>query len=179
MKLIVGLGNPGPKYETTRHNAGFLILDELAEYARIDLSSNKFDGVYGRGIVFGEDAFLFKPMTYMNLSGKPVAAMMSFFKIDPDDVIVIFDDIDQASGKVKARVGGGHGGHNGIRSIIADTGCSDFHRIKVGVGRPGQDQGSVTNWVLGQFEDEELLALQETVFNEVLVRLKQIFQSKK
>ena len=177
MKLIVGLGNPGPKYETTRHNVGFLILDELADQCQINWSGKKFDGEYARGRVFGEDALLFKPMTFMNLSGRPVAAMMNFFKVSPEDLIVIFDDIDQDSGKVRARVGGGHGGHNGVRSIIADYGKSDFHRLKVGVGRPEEKQGSVSNWVLGPLTDDELLALQKGVYEDVMTRLKQIFQS--
>lgn len=176
MKLLVGLGNPGPKYETTRHNAGFLVLDELAEKFNIEWSGEKFQGVVGKGQMLGESCIFLKPMTFMNLSGRSVLPAMSFFKVPVEDVVVIFDDIDLESGKVKARFGGGHGGHNGIRSIM-DAGIQDFHRVKIGVGRPKTpEEGSVTNWVLGSFNDEELLALQGPVLNEVLLRLENIFK---
>lgn len=177
MKLIVGLGNPGPKYETTRHNAGFLLLDELADRFRIDLAASRFDGVLGKGRALNADCLLLKPETFMNLSGRSVAAVMRFYKIAPGDLVVMHDDIDVPFGKVKARVGGGHGGHNGIRSIIKETGQTDFHRLKLGVGRPEKpEDGTVTNWVLKPFRDDELLAIQQQMLDEVLVRLKTIFE---
>src|SRR5262245_26288105 len=130
MKLIVGLGNPGPKYETTRHNAGFLMLDLLAEDADISWETggrSRFGRDMANGTVVGYPCVLLKPMTYMNRSGRSVAEVMRFFKIGPQDVVVLHDDIDVPAGKVKARIGGSHGGHNGIRSIMEETGQSEFH----------------------------------------------------
>lgn len=177
MKLIVGLGNPGPKYETTRHNAGFLILDEVAERFGISWSGEKFQGIVGKGRLFEEDCVLLKPTTFMNLSGRSVREAMQFFKIPEAGVIVVHDEIDVEPGKVKARVGGGAGGHNGIRSIIAEAGMANFHRIKVGVGRPPQPPGGdVSGWVLGPLSDQEILSYQGPVLQEVLMRLENIFK---
>ena len=175
MKLIVGLGNPGPKYEITRHNAGFLILDLLAEEAGISWEGgvSRFFGDTAKGTVLGEASFLLKPMTYMNLSGRAVAQVMRFYKMKAVDLIVLHDDIDVPAGKVKARVGGGHGGHNGIRSIIDETGQSEFHRIKLGVGRP--PAGDAADWVLGAMTNQELLMLQQEMLVDVKLRLRQIF----
>lgn len=180
MKLLVGLGNPGPKYELTRHNAGFLILDLIAVGAKIpwEGGSNKFGGEIAKGTFNGQTCVFLKPMTFMNLSGRSVRAVTSFFKIEPKDVICLHDELDVPAGKVKARVGGGAGGHNGIRSMIEELGSADFHRIKLGIGKPPpQWQGA--DWVLGRFADEELLALQEGMYQEVLVRLKSIFDQSK
>lgn len=184
--LIVGLGNPGPKYETTRHNAGFLVLDQIAKKERIEWQGDtaKIKGDMARGTLFGESCILLKPMTFMNRSGQSVAPMMRFFKIPPQDLVVIYDDIDVPKGKVKARIGGSDGGHNGIKSIIADFGSAEFHRIKIGVGKPGdglppeapERQIDVVDWVLGQLSDEELLSYQSRVVDEVLVRLKGILR---
>lgn len=177
MKLLVGLGNPGPKYEKTRHNAGFLVLDKLAQHFGISWNGEKFSGIYARGNISGEDCILLKPMTFMNLSGRSVQAAVRFFKIDCDDIVVLHDDIDVPSGKVKARIGGGHGGHNGILSIFKETGMKNFHRIKLGVGRP--DVGSeylVENWVLSKLRTEELEALEREMFEEVLLRLENSFK---
>lgn len=176
MKLIVGLGNPGPKYETTRHNAGFLVIDLLADAAGIqwETGQNRFGGVIGRGSVHGETCILLKPMTYMNLSGKSVAEVMRFFKIEAQDVVVLHDEMDVPAGQVKAKVGGGAAGHNGIRSITECTGTPDYHRLKLGVGRPPENWAGA-DWVLGQMSDAELLALQKEMFDGVNLRLKQIF----
>ncbi|MFW7378160.1 MAG: aminoacyl-tRNA hydrolase [Oligoflexus sp.] len=179
MKLLVGLGNPGPKYETTRHNAGFLILDEIASRQSINVDQQKFQALLGKGRLLGDECIFIKPLTFMNLSGKSVAAALRFFKIDVADTIVLHDDIDVPFGKVKARTGGGHGGHNGIRSIIAETGQADFHRIKLGVGRPQQpEDGTVVNWVLNPFTTDELATVQSTMVDDVLVRLKTIFEQR-
>ena len=175
MKLLVGLGNPGSKYETTRHNVGFLIVDEVASKFGINWSGQKFDGVVARGNVFGQDCLFLKPMTFMNLSGRSVAQAAKFYKIEETDIVVFHDDIDVPVGKVKARSGGGHGGHNGIKSIFAETGLQDFHRIKLGVGRPiGEGEDRVVDWVLGKLSDQELLLLQSLILDEVLVRLRNI-----
>ncbi|MEZ4742568.1 MAG: aminoacyl-tRNA hydrolase [Bdellovibrionota bacterium] len=178
MKLFVGLGNPGPKYEVTRHNAGFLVLDLLLEHFGGSWQTKKFGGEFGLATVFGCKSLFLKPMTFMNLSGKSVAQALSFYKLGVEDLIVIHDDIDQASGKVKAKEGGGHGGHNGIRSILSTLGQGGFARIKIGVGRPEEGDNKrieVSDWVLGKFTDAELLQLQEDVFDDVLLRIKGIF----
>ena len=180
MKLLVGLGNPGPQYETTRHNAGFLILDLIAEQFGLRWEGNKFGGEFCKGSVGGESCLLLKPLTFMNLSGKSVAACAGFYKLQAPDIVVLHDEIDVPAGKVKAKVGGGAGGHNGIRSIQAETGMDGFHRLKLGVGKPegatAASRQSVHDWVLGRMTDEELKALQGPMFQEVLVRLKGIFQ---
>jgi len=175
VKLIVGLGNPGPKYETTRHNAGFLVLDLIAEDARATFeSAPKFKGEVAKATVCGEACVLLKPMTFMNLSGQSVVAVMQFYKMTVPDIIVIHDDIDVPAGKVKMRTSGSAGGNNGIRSIIELTGREDFHRIKLGVGRPeGQD---AKNWVLGKFTDAELLALQGDMLAATKLRLDEIIK---
>ncbi|MCX6108195.1 MAG: aminoacyl-tRNA hydrolase [Proteobacteria bacterium] len=177
MKLIVGLGNPGPKYETTRHNAGFLLLDQIAQRAKINWEASKFQGLIGRGSLWGESSILLKPLTFMNLSGRSVGAVMRFFKIEVRDLVVIFDDVDVPAGKVRARVGGGHGGHNGVRSIIDETGLVEFHRLKLGVGRPPEGWDTA-DWVLGAMTDTELLGLQEGMLKDVDIRMKQIFDHK-
>ena len=176
MKLIVGLGNPEPRYETTRHNAGFLMADLLVEKAgaKWEGHSARFHGWVGKGSLLGEACVFLKPMTYMNLSGRSVGAVMRFYKLEAKDVIVLFDDVDVPSGNVKARAGGGHGGHNGVRSIIDETGETEFHRIKLGVGRP-PGQRETADWVLGRMTDQELLALQNEMMKEVEIRLKGIF----
>lgn len=181
MKLIVGLGNPGPKYETTRHNAGFIVLDLIAEKAGIvwESAQTKFGGEIGKGTVLGQSCILLKPMTYMNRSGRSVGEVLRFFKIDAADIVVLHDEIDVPSGKVRAREGGGAGGHNGIRSIASETGLSDFHRIKLGVGKPGPDNPmDVADWVLGPMTDAELLALQKEMLDETMIRLKGIFDKR-
>lgn len=177
MKLIVGLGNPGLKYEVTRHNAGFLMVDEIVDHFKIEWSGEKFLASCAKGQMLGESCLLLKPVTFMNLSGRSVGAALRFLKLGPSDLIVLHDDIDVLSGEVKARLGGGHGGHNGIRSIMQEAGVSEFHRIKLGVGRPeAKVCKNVDDWVLGRFSDAELLALQEDMFTEVLVRLENILK---
>lgn len=181
MKLIVGLGNPGAKYELTRHNAGFLLIDLLADSHSISVSSKKFHGLYGRGRVMGQEAVLLKPETFMNLSGKSVIPALQFFKIPADQLIVLHDDLDMASGKVKAKFGGGHGGHNGIRDIMAQLGHGNFHRLKIGIGRPegktvSGGGGKVTNWVLGPYDQQDLDELAGPVYDDIKLRLEQIFK---
>ncbi|MEN9834250.1 MAG: hypothetical protein RL011_443 [Pseudomonadota bacterium] len=180
MKLIVGLGNPGPKYTTTRHNAGFIMVDLLAAASGASWESGhaKFGGDIAKGVVLGQACVFLKPMTFMNLSGRSVGAVQRFFKILPEDTIVCFDDVDLPAGKVRAREGGGHGGHNGVRSIIDETGNANFHRLKLGVGRP-TDGRDTADWVLGVMSDPELLALGEEMRREVELRLKQIFEKQK
>lgn len=178
MKLLVGLGNPGPKYETTRHNAGFLMLDLIAEKSGIGWDSGtKFGGEVGKGTVLGQPCILLKPMTFMNRSGRSVGEAMRFFKLEPRELVVLHDELDVPAGKVKAREGGGHGGHNGIRSILEEGGIPpEFHRLKLGIGRPPQVGHETADWVLGQLPDAELLQLQEAMLADVMLRIKGIFE---
>lgn len=182
MKLLVGLGNPPEEYETTRHNAGALILDFLAEEFRIRWEGRKFLGEWAKGQVLGESCLLLKPMTYMNLSGRSVTQCLNFYKLSPSDLIVFHDDVDVPAGKVKARTGGSDGGHKGIRSIIELLGGEQgFHRIKLGVGKPPAEQPGrdTADWVLGRMTDEELRTLDEVMFPEAMRRLEGIFKQGK
>lgn len=176
MRLLVGLGNPGPKYQLTRHNAGFLFVDLLARLNQQEWSEKpKLQAQVAKIRVDGHDVLLCKPSCYMNLSGGPVQAVMRFFKISAENVTVAHDDIDLDFGRVRSRAGGGHGGHNGIRDIISRISSSDFSRIKLGVGRPDGDLARVpvTDWVLMPFRDEELEVLGSSMFDDGLLRLKQ------
>ena len=179
MKLIVGLGNPGPQYELTRHNAGFLVLDKLAQEFSISWETkDKLGGEIGKGTIFGQQVILLKPQTYMNLSGKSVAQCLRFFKIDPTQVVVLFDDIDLDFGKVKSRLDGGHGGHNGIRSMISELGSDQFARVKLGIGRPDHAKASVANWVLAPMSDAELSVLLNEMYQDAYLRLKNVMEAK-
>src|SRR5690625_4396802 len=154
MKCIVGLGNPGRKYKDTRHNVGFMVIEELRERHKWKLNQSKFNGKYAMEMLNGEKVILLQPQTYMNLSGEAIRPLMNYFNIDLDDLIVIYDDLDLPTGKIRLRQKGGHGGHNGIRSTIDHLGTKEFKRIRIGVGRP-VDQMPVVNYVLGKFPKEE------------------------
>lgn len=173
--MIVGLGNPGAKYTMTRHNAGFIVLDKVSSEFGLSWSSGRFEAEWAKGRVAGSECVLLKPQTFMNLSGKSVAKAMSFFKIGPEDLVVFHDDLDMPWGKVKTREGGGHGGHNGIRSIIGEIGTKDFHRVKLGIGRPTVPQMDVSSWVLSRMTDDEMDQLVSEMTQESLTRLEQIF----
>lgn len=160
MFLIVGLGNPGREYDNTRHNIGFHAIDIIADKYNIDVNRIKFKGVYGEGFIGGEKVMLLKPTTYMNLSGESIREVMDFYKLDLDQILVIYDDISLDVGKLRIREKGSAGGHNGIKSIIAHTGSEVFSRIKIGVGQP---KGDLVNHVLGKFSKEE-----SEILNEVL-----------
>jgi len=187
LKLLVGLGNPGPKYEYTRHNAGFWLLDELAREANTawdNAVNEKFQAVVGKGNLEGESCVFLKPMTFMNLSGRSVQKVAQFYKIEASNWIVLHDDIDLAQAVVKARVGGGHGGHNGIRSIIEVTGRDDFKRIKLGVGRPekledGRPLMDVADFVLKAMPLDQVAAYVQAVKPNVLLRLKDLLKQSK
>lgn len=154
MRLIAGLGNPGPDYENTRHNAGFMVVDKLAEEFGISVNKNKFDVRYGRGTIEGHEVMLAKPMAFMNRSGWPVQQLAAYFKINSKDLIVVHDDIDLAFGRIKIKEKGGHGGHKGLKSIINAVGEDEFVRLRVGVGR-SEAGSNVTDHVLGPFFDDE------------------------
>jgi PTH1 family peptidyl-tRNA hydrolase len=155
MRLIVGLGNPGREYEKTRHNIGFEVIDRLSERLSISLTHSKLKGLYGIGQVNGEKVLLLKPLTYMNLSGESIRAIMDYYDIDLEDLIVIYDDLDLPVGKIRLRQKGSAGGHNGIKSTIAHIGSQQFNRIRVGINRPSNGQ-SIVDYVLSRFTKEEM-----------------------
>lgn len=159
--VIAGLGNPGRKYAGTRHNIGFQALEILAGRYRLQLSQEKFHGVYTTGAVAGRDVVLLRPQTYMNKSGRAVLAARQFYDVPASDTIVLHDDVDLETGVLKIKQGGGHGGHNGLRDIISRTGDRDFVRIRLGVGRP--EYGDVTAHVLGRFDDSERPEIDELI----------------
>jgi len=153
--LVAGLGNPGREYERTRHNVGWLVLDELARRHGGSWRS-KFSGSLAETRLDGLRVALLKPETYMNESGRSVAAAARFFKVDPDSLLVVHDDVDLEAGRLQARRGGGLAGHNGLRSLAQDLGTQDFLRLRIGVGRPGRgDPRPVSDWVLSPFAPEE------------------------
>lgn len=155
MKLIVGLGNPGREYELTRHNIGFMAIDELAKRWNISLNEQKFKGVFGAGFVNGEKVILLKPLTYMNLSGESIRPLMDYYKIDVEDFVVLYDDLDIPVGKLRLRMKGSAGGHNGVKSTISHLGTQEFQRIRMGIGRPKNGM-KVVDYVLGRFTSEEI-----------------------
>lgn len=161
--LLVGLGNPGPEYHLSRHNAGFLLLDRLAEAEGIRIETEKMRGLYGQGRLFDSPCLLLKPQTYMNRSGECVRAVVDYFKIDPDHLLVLHDDIDLAPGRIRVVRAGGTGGHNGIRSLERHLGSLDFARIKIGVGRPERNEAGqgvpVDRFVLSRMSEDELAPL--------------------
>jgi PTH1 family peptidyl-tRNA hydrolase len=157
--LVVGLGNPGRGYASHRHNVGFMALDELARRASADSFREKFSGEWTRAEVAGREAIFLKPMTYMNESGRSVQPTMAFFKIALADVLVLHDELDLPFGDVRLKLGGGHAGHNGLRSIMACVG-GDFARVRIGIGRPPAGfQGEVADFVLSSFDAGERTAL--------------------
>ncbi|MCQ2557150.1 MAG: aminoacyl-tRNA hydrolase [Ligilactobacillus sp.] len=158
MKLIVGLGNIGSKYENTRHNVGFMVVEQLAKENNIIFDKSKFDSIYGQGMINGEKVLLVKPTTYMNESGRAVGPMADYFGIENEDIAVIHDDMDLELGRLRLRQKGSAGGHNGIKSLIAHLKGQNFKRFKLGIGHP--DKMSVVNWVLSRFTPAESADLQ-------------------
>jgi PTH1 family peptidyl-tRNA hydrolase len=152
-KLVAGLGNPGPKYLWTRHNAGFIVLDELSRRAGIPVSRKTFSGLYGEGSWQGNRLFLLKPQTFMNLSGRSVNPALHFHRLSLRDLIVIHDDLDIPFGRVKIKEGGGHAGHNGLRSLMQEMGSGEFTRVRIGIGRP--PRGDAADYVLSPFSRDE------------------------
>ncbi len=156
-KLIVGLGNPGPKYLWTRHNAGFMVLDRLSHRTGIPITKKNFSGLSGEGNLLGERVLLLKPQTFMNLSGRSVSEALRFHKLSFSDLMVIHDDLDIPFGRMKVREGGGHGGHNGLRSLLQELGSAQFVRVRVGIGRPVH--GDAADHVLSNFSPDEMAGL--------------------
>jgi PTH1 family peptidyl-tRNA hydrolase len=160
LKLIIGLGNPGLKYQTTRHNSGFLAVDEIAAGHNIPVQLKSFDACYGKGRIGDIPILLVKPMTFMNISGSAVNKIVDYFKIDIPDMIVIHDDIDLPFRTIRLKAGGGHAGHKGLISIIDSLGNPEFIRVRVGIGRPF-DKSTVERYVLEQFAEDEMRLLPE------------------
>lgn len=162
MKCIVGLGNPGRKYAKTRHNIGFLVLDELAERTSSKLYKKKFKCDYDIVRLAGEKVMLVEPQTFMNLSGEGVRPLIDYYGIPVEDVAVVFDDLDLPAGRIRLREKGGHGGHNGIRSLITHLGTKEFKRIRIGIGRP-ETPMTVVDYVLQKFPKAEKPLIQEAI----------------
>lgn len=154
MKCIVGLGNPGRKYKKTRHNIGFIAIDELLHRHQWSLNKHKFNGDYALEHYQNEKVILVKPQTFMNLSGESIRPLVDYYNIDLKDVLVIYDDLDLPTGKIRLRQKGGHGGHNGIRSLIDHLGSKDFKRLRIGIGRPTEAM-PVVDYVLKSFAKQE------------------------
>ena len=159
--LVVGLGNPGEKYAKTRHNMGFLTLDLLAEQEKVRIDRLKFKAVTAQVTFGGARCLLMKPQTFMNLSGEAVREAAQFYRIPPEKVLVIYDDVSIPVGKIRVRPSGSAGGHNGIKNIIAHLGTDKFPRVKVGVGAPGQE-GDMIDWVIGNPSQAERKVLQDS-----------------
>ena len=160
MYLIAGLGNPGDRYQDTRHNIGFLVLEKLASRLEIDLRQNSFKTLWGKGKISGKNILLAMPQTYMNLSGTALWQLLAFFKADISNLIVIHDDLDLPFGTVRLKTGGGGAGHKGLASIVENLGSSDFMRIRLGIGKP-TDKNRTEGYVLEPFSKDELRTLPE------------------
>lgn len=153
MKLIVGLGNIGKEYDETRHNAGFMTIDRFAEKHALEFNKQKFDAMIADGIINGKKVILAKPTTYMNESGRSVRQIVDFYKLDPEDVLVVHDDMDLATGRLRLRQKGSAGGHHGIKSIIAHLGTEKFKRLRIGIDHPAKQK--VVDWVLTRFSSDQ------------------------
>jgi len=163
IKLFVGLGNPGPEYESTRHNAGFWWLDAVARQLKLTLAMDRgYHGLVARGNIDGQPIWLLAPQTYMNLSGKSVAALARFFKIAPSEILVAHDELDVVPGEAKLKLGGSHAGHNGLRDIHDQLGTDDYWRLRLGVGHPGV-KSEVVNWVLKKPSLDHRIAIDQAI----------------
>ncbi len=163
MYLIVGLGNPGKKYELTRHNMGFITVERLAEKEGIKISRAKFKSLMGEGMIGGEKVVLLKPQTYMNLSGEAVREAFNYFKIEPEKMMVVYDDIDIPLGSLRIRKSGSAGTHNGMRSVIYQLGIDDFPRMRIGIGEQEKGKGDLISHVIGKVTEEEKEVLRTTI----------------
>jgi PTH1 family peptidyl-tRNA hydrolase len=162
LKLLVGLGNPGPEYARTRHNVGFLVADEAARLLGAGFTLRKFGAEIAEGHMGGDRVWVVKPQTYMNHSGEAVGAAMRFWKLDPADLVVVHDDLELDPFRVQVKVGGGHAGHNGLRSLNAHVGTAEYARVRIGVGRP-PPQVDPADWVLGRFPRSEDRQVEDAV----------------
>ena len=176
--LIAGLGNYEQKYLGHRHNVGFMVIDELSKETRTDLRfKEKYKGEFGETTLFGKQIILLKPHTFMNLSGKSVLPILKFLNVTPDHLIVVHDELDIHLGKIKTKIGGGDAGHNGLKSISADIGTKDYHRVRIGIGRPLLKE-NVVQHVLSNFKPDEKKILQSEVMPEVFRVIEEIMDKK-
>lgn len=163
IKLFVGLGNPGPEYEATRHNAGFWWIDALANQLGLALKADKScQARVARGALHGRPLWLMQPQTFMNLSGRSVAALARFYKLTPGEILVVHDELDLPAGQAKLKLGGGHAGHNGLRDIHAQLGTPDYWRLRLGIGHPGT-RAEVIDWVLRKPSPEQRTAIEDAI----------------
>ncbi|MCI5604420.1 MAG: aminoacyl-tRNA hydrolase [Clostridia bacterium] len=163
MYLIVGLGNPGKQYEMTRHNIGFHTIDYIADTNKVKINKLKYKALYGEAVIGGEKVYIVKPQTYMNLSGDSVIEFANFYKIPPENIIVINDDISLDTGRIRVRAKGSAGGHNGLKSIIYQLKSDNFPRVKIGVGAPKHEEYDLADFVLGRFTKEEIPVMEEAI----------------
>jgi PTH1 family peptidyl-tRNA hydrolase len=162
MYLILGLGNPGRRYQFTRHNIGFMVLEKIAAQREVDLKQKSFDALWNRGKIAGIDVLLALPQTYMNLSGNAARKLLAYFKMDISNLIVIHDDLDLPFGTVRLKTGGGNAGHKGLKSIISCLGTADFMRVRLGIGKPS-DKSRIEDYVLQKFDSGETDLLQQII----------------
>ena len=163
MKLIVGLGNPGREYALTRHNLGFMTLDRLAEKVGVQITEKRFKALTGVWLINGAKIILAKPQTYMNLSGEAVNAILRWYRLEPADMLVVYDDVDLPCGRLRLRPGGGTGGHRGLENIIVTIGDDQFPRIRIGLGKPAVAGFPTADFVLGRVSEEEAVLLREAI----------------
>ncbi len=161
MKLIVGLGNPGSKYNSTRHNIGFMVVDGYAQSLDLNINGKEKNALVAKTNISGEKVIFAKPQTFMNNSGQAVRALADYYNISSDEIIIIYDDLDLNVGQIRVKTKGGHGGHNGIKSIINHLGTKDFNRLRIGIGRP--EYGTVVDYVLGRFSKKESDIIENTL----------------
>lgn len=164
--LVVGLGNPGKEYELTRHNIGFIVLDNFADKAGIEISKSAHKGILGKGEYLDNNLYLFKPLTFMNRSGEAIKEVRNFYKIPVDHMIVIQDELDLLFGDIRYKFGGGTAGHNGLKSIVENIGDTNFHRIRIGIGKP-EYKTQVVNHVLSTFSEDEFKVLDGIIGNAI------------
>ncbi len=165
VKLVVGLGNPGRQYVRSRHNIGFMVADEFARHARFEFSRRRFNAMLAEGLAAGDRVIVAKPQTFMNLSGEAVAKLYKFYRVTPENLLVIYDDLDLPVGKIRVRPKGSAGGHHGMESIIERIGTCDFPRLRIGIGRPDPDAD--IDHVLGAFSGEERTLLEQAIQQSV------------
>ncbi len=165
MYIIAGLGNPESKYDHTRHNIGFHAVDVLCQKYNIKLNKLKFKASFGDGMIGGEKVIIAKPQTYMNLSGEAIRDMASFYKVEPENIIIIFDDVSLECGRMRIRPSGSAGGHNGIKSIIYRLNSDKFPRVKLGIGAPPHEDFDLADYVLGRFTPEEIKILEPVLLD--------------
>ncbi|MCW8831304.1 MAG: aminoacyl-tRNA hydrolase [Gammaproteobacteria bacterium] len=169
LKLIVGLGNPGSEYTETRHNAGFRFVEELAAVNGAQFrAEKKFHGEVAKVNIAGRDIWLLKPQTFMNRSGQAIKSLASFYRIEPENILVAHDELDLEVGDIRLKTGGGHGGHNGLRDTIAHLGTKDFHRLRIGIGHPG-NRNQVVDYVLHRSSQDERIGIDNAISNALSV----------